>query len=111
MEPKIYKIILTSIIVSGIVYIISIFVLIFFEIDKSCKNESKSDYLQRVFIEETQKNIYYTDKFLEALDKNCSDSIEIYLDSGKMCNYRINKIYKEMYGKDKNKDDIIGDYK
>ena len=68
----------------------------------SCNNlppvivESKQDYIQRVFLEQTEKQQYYTQKFLNAVEKLDLKTMHLYKDSASMANYCSHNAYIEM---------------
>lgn len=68
----------------------------------SCNNlplvivESKQDYIQRVFFEQTGKQQYYTKMFLNAAEKLDVNTMQLYKDSASMANYCSNNAYVEM---------------
>jgi hypothetical protein len=68
----------------------------------SCNNlpstpvESKQEYIKRVFLEQTEKQRYYAQKFLRAAEKLDLKIMQLYKDSASMANYCSHNAYIEM---------------
>jgi hypothetical protein len=58
--------------------------------------ESKRDYMQRVFSEETRMQQYYTQKILDTTDSLNIELMNVYVDSAKMANYCSIRAYSDM---------------
>jgi Na+-translocating ferredoxin:NAD+ oxidoreductase RnfG subunit len=68
----------------------------------SCQNEkeqvkeTKQEYIQRVFFEQTIKQQYYTKMFLNAAEKLDLKTMQLYKDSASMARYCSHNAYVEM---------------
>jgi len=69
------------------------------EVKEEQKEETKHDYLQRVFYDQTEKQQYYTGKWIEATNKFDVKNMEAYCDSIKMASYSSHNAFVEMYKK------------
>ena len=76
--------------------LIILLALTLFSCEKCEIHETKSDYQYRVFIEESRKQLYYTDMFLKAIKSDNIKLMEAYCDSSVMANYCSNRAYKDM---------------
>jgi hypothetical protein len=80
-----------------------IVVICFLVIVFSCQNkrneimkETKKEYIQRVFFEQTKKQQHYTKMFLNAAEKLDIKTMQLYKDSASMACYCSHNAYIEM---------------